>query len=413
MRIVAINAVFLLIASCSSACGAKTVHVVVHTPADTPASSSVYLAGSTKSVGNWKADGVRLTRQSDGVYTGNVDLTIGQALEYKITRGSWEMVEKNADGSDRVNHVVSIHAATELIDVSVERWGSTERNDKRPANSVVGNLILHQIDLRSLKQSRIIRVWLPPGYDASSNVRYGVLYMHDGQNCFDRATSAFGNEWQIDETLTKLIGEAVIPPLIVVGIDNGLANRINEYTYRVDDKHGGGNGAAHAEFLLQEVKPFIEKTYRVQTGRAHTFIGGSSLGGLASLEIARRYPDTFCGVIAMSPAISWARESITHDVEENAGGLVGARVWIDMGSHEKTTLSSPGPLADQSQSFLNAMRRFDAVLSKHRIEHRFVIDEQHPEHDEPAWANRFPQAITYVVNGKMKSKQLQSDKRAK
>ena len=100
----------------------------------------------------------------------------------------------------------------------------------------------------------------------------------------------------------------------------------------------------------------MDKTYRTQLGRANTFIGGSSLGGLISLDIARRYPDTFGGVIAMSPAIWWAGQSLTQDVERDAGGLTGARVWIDMGSRESIPLSAAGMADTQSQRFVVAVR---------------------------------------------------------
>ena len=141
----------------------------------------------------------------------------------------------------------------------------------------------------------------------------------------------------------------------------------------------------------------MDKTYRTQLGRASTFLGGSSLGGLISLEIARRHPGTFGGVIAMSPAISWARQSLTQDVERDADGLTGARVWIDMGSRESIPLSAAGTADTESQRFVAAARRLDEALTKHRIDHRLVIDNQHAEHNESAWASRFPQAIAYIV----------------
>jgi predicted alpha/beta superfamily hydrolase len=223
--------------------------------------------------------------------------------------------------------------------------------------------------------------------------------MHDGQNCFDRATSAFGNEWEIDETLTKLISDKHVSPMIVVGIDNGLANRINEFTYHADPERGGGHGSAYAEFLLTEVKPFVDKTYRTRLGRAHTFLGGSSLGGLISLEIARRHPDTFGGVIAMSPAIGWAGQSLIHDLERDSGGLMGARIWIDMGARESTALSA-GIADERSQRLIAAARRLDEALMTHRIDHRLVIDDRNAEHNELAWAKRFPRAIAYVLDAK-------------
>jgi predicted alpha/beta superfamily hydrolase len=332
MRPIIKAACFCLIASISSSSYAlQKVHVVVHIPTDTPKTDSIYLAGSLPSVGSWKPDGLKLTRQDDGTYTTDVELPTGQALEFKITRGSWTTVEKNADGSDRPNRQVAINVATKQIDATVERWASDALN-RTAESTVVGTLKLHTIDSRFLKQPRAIRVWLPPGYDSNANERYSVLYMHDGQNCFNRQTSAFGNEWEIDESLTKLVADKRIPPIIVVGVDNGLANRINELTYNADAKRGGGQGNAYADFLLNEVKPFVEKSYRTKPDRRHTFIGGSSLGGLASLEIARRHPDTFGGVIAMSPTIWWADESLLKEIDRDPNSLAHTRVWIDMGT---------------------------------------------------------------------------------
>jgi predicted alpha/beta superfamily hydrolase len=182
-----------------------------------------------------------------------------------------------------------------------------------------------------------------------------------------------------------------------VGIDNGLASRINEYTYNADLERGGGHGAEYAEFLLTEVKPVVDKTYRTRLGPASTFIGGSSLGGLVSLDIARRHPNTFGGVIAMSPTTWWAGQVLTQDIERDAGGLAGARIWIDVGSHESAPLSATGKVDTESQRFVDAVLRLDEALAKHRIDHRLVIDDQHGEHNEPAWASRFPQAIAYIV----------------
>src|SRR5688500_13413455 len=273
MRLTIQVALFCLLAANVAA---QKVRVVVKVPSDTPKTDAIYVAGSLPSVGGWKADGVKLARQDDGTHAGEIDVEPGQTLEFKITRGTWETVEKNADGSERPNRSVAIDATTKQIDVTVDRWANGAAEPK--SSTVVGTLKLHTLESAPLKQSRTIRVWLPPGYDTDPNARYPVLYMHDGQNCFDRATSAFGNEWQIDETLTRLISDKSVPPIIVVGIDNGQTNRINEYTY-VADARGGGAGATYARFQLDEGNPVIEKSYRPRSGAARTFIGVSSPGG--------------------------------------------------------------------------------------------------------------------------------------
>jgi predicted alpha/beta superfamily hydrolase len=383
----------------------QKIEVVVRVPGDTPATvEAIYLAGSLASVGTWRPDGVRLIRQEDGSYTGSIELETGQTLEFKITRGSWGTVEKNADGSDRANRSIVVDAGTKRIEATVERWAP--QGATRPSSpSVVGTLKLHEIDSEALKRRRTIRVWLPDAYGAEPNARFDVLYMQDGQNCFDRATSAFGREWEIDETLTKLIAEKAVRPLIVVGIDNGGAERVEEYTYEKASatapagggalRQRGGRGAEYARFLLTEVKPFVEKQYRVNTGQAHAFIGGSSLGGLVSLEIARRHSGTFGGVIAMSPTLRWGERALAEDLERDAGGLAHARIWVDMGTRE---LGDDPRAAARNEQLVAEARRLDAVLARQGVEHRlFVADGA--EHNETAWAARFGQAIAYVLGG--------------
>jgi predicted alpha/beta superfamily hydrolase len=383
---------------------AQKIEVVVHVPGDTPATvEAIFLAGSLASVGSWRPDGVRLSRrQDDGSYAGSIELETGQTLEFKITRGSWGTVEKNADGSDRPNRSIVVDAAMKRIEVIVARW-APQGATKPSSSSVIGTLKLHEIDSQVLKRQRTIRVWLPDAYGAEPNARFDVLYMQDGQNCFDRATSAFGREWEIDETLTKLIAEKAVRPLIVVGIDNGGAERIDEYTYEKASttapaglKLRGGRGAEYARFVLTEVKPFVEKQYRVNTGQAHTFIGGSSLGGLISLEIARRHPGTFGGVIAMSPTLRWSERGLAEDLERDAGGLAGARIWIDMGTRE---LGDDPRAAERNDQFVAEARRVDAVLGRLGVEHRLLVADG-AEHNESAWAARFGRAIAYVLGTK-------------
>jgi predicted alpha/beta superfamily hydrolase len=397
MRSVIRAAAVLLAGAAAPASAAQPVQIVVHVPADTPADAEVFLAGSLPSVGGFRPNGFKLTRRGDGAYAGELNLDLGKRLEFKITRGSWQTVEKNADGSERPNRVLEVDAATREFELTVERWATGEPAGAPRPSTVVGTLKLHEIESKPLQQTRTIRVWLPPGYDAAANTRYGVLYMHDGQNCFDLATSAFGDEWEVDETLTKLIEAKQIEPLIVVGVDNGLARRIDEYTFAAEPNRGGGEGAAYAEFLLKDVKPFVDATYRTRPERAHTFLGGSSLGGLVSLEIARRHPDMFGGVMAMSPALRWADESLARDVERDPGGLAKARVWLDMGMREN--LAAAAGAAAANERLIDAAQRLSAALEKHGVEHQLVIDAEHPEHNERAWAQRFPRAVEYVVGG--------------
>src|ERR1700757_2184703 len=147
-------------------------------------------------------------------------------------------------------------------------------------SSVVGDLRLHEFSSRVFHNKRLLRVWLPPGYDLPENSgqHYPVFYLNDGQNLFERATSFAGIEWQVDETADRLIRDGVIPPMIFVGIDNTGPERLKEYLpYRsVNPLVLRPQGNKYPAFLLEEVLPFIQQNYRVAKGAENTALGGSS-----------------------------------------------------------------------------------------------------------------------------------------
>jgi predicted alpha/beta superfamily hydrolase len=184
----------------------------------------------------------------------------------------------------------------------------------------------------ALGNSRTVAVYLPPGYE-SSNERYPVLYMQDGQNLFDAATAYGGNEWQIDETCERLMRSGELPPFIVVAVYN-TDDRIPEYTPVPDPGYGGGRGELYGKFLIDELKPFIDKNLRTLPDAEHTGLMGSSLGGLISLHLGLGRPDVFSRIGALSPSLWWADGELTKRLEASAPPQSRARVWIDMGTRE-------------------------------------------------------------------------------
>src|SRR5437588_435457 len=163
-------------------------------------------------------------------------------------------------------------------------------------HTLTGDVRLHKsFHSAILNNDRDVIVYLPPGYDADTKRHYPVFYMHDGQNIFDGATSFIpGQEWRIDETAQSLIAAGKIEPLIIVGIYNTGAGRVNEYTPAEDAKYkAGGKADLYGRMLTEELKPFIDATYRTLKSGKHTGLGGSSLGGLVSLYLGLKYPKVF------------------------------------------------------------------------------------------------------------------------
>lgn len=166
--------------------------------------------------------------------------------------------------------------------------------------------IVEQIASPQLGNSRSLRIYLPPGYDAQPQQRYPVLYMHDGQNLFDARTAAYGAAWEIGATMDRLIANRTIAPAIVVGIDN-TGDRMAEYTPCCDPQYGGGKLDAYMAFIVDTVKPWADTHLRTLPDREHTAIMGSSLGGIASVYIAQRRPDVFSRAAGVSSSFWWNR----------------------------------------------------------------------------------------------------------
>src|SRR5438093_5231903 len=204
-------------------------------------------------------------------------------------------------------------------------------------HTLTGNIKRHRaFHSRVLGNQRDVFVYLPPGYRRFSSRRYPVLYMHDGQNVFDAAISFAGVEWGVDETAQRLIHRKLIEPLIIVAVANIGEERVHEYapTPGVIEpkdhprKRCRGLAQIYGQFLIEELKPFIDNKYRTNPDAEFTGLGGSSLGGLATLSIGIFYSEVFTRLIVMSPSIWWDDYAIFRLV-----GILGAqpllKIWLE------------------------------------------------------------------------------------
>ena len=204
---------------------------------------------------------------------------------------------------------------------------------EEPHHTLTGDIrFIRNFHSDALGNSRNIAVYLPPGYE-SSNERYPVLYMQDGQNLFDAATAYGGNEWGIDEICERMMRSGELPPFIVVAVYNTDA-RISEYTPVPDPGYGGGRGDLYEKFLIKELKPFIDANLRTLPDAEHTGLMGSSLGALISLHVGLGRPDVFSRIGALSPSLWWADGELTKRLAASAPPQSRARVWLDMGTRE-------------------------------------------------------------------------------
>jgi predicted alpha/beta superfamily hydrolase len=269
-------------------------------PTNTPLNDTVFIVGNFN---NWNPSDVSkmMIRQNDGSYKITFTPSVS-AMEYKFARGNWTKVEGNASGGEIANRTLTYNGGVQAIDNQVITWKDLLSNSTAAANvRVVSTSFL----MPQLNRSRRIWVYLPPQYSDTTK-RFPVMYMQDGQNVFDRATS-FAGEWEVDETLNKLVN-AGDKGCIVVGIDNGGGTRIGEYSVWKNATYGGGDGAKYAKFLVETLKPYIDANFRTKTDRLNTGIGGSSLGALISMYAAAEYQNVFSKALIFSPAF-WFHDS--------------------------------------------------------------------------------------------------------
>lgn len=329
------------------------------------------------------------------------DVALAPDFEFRVTRGTWDTVEVAADGGDLAPRTIDAAMGTEtyaglVIRIDIAGWAD-QRGTRWPKSSAsttpatsakpeTGIVMTHDLTSAALGNTRKLRVWLPPGYtDVKSEAeRYPVLYMHDGQNCFDAATS-FDGEWGIDETLARLIGAGRVPPMIVVGIDSIPSARTNEYSPIVigsGENREGGSADAYLRFVTDEVMPFIARTYRIKTGPAHTAMGGASLGGLVTLHAAMTLPGVFGAILVESPSLWVGDGEVLRRMSEQQ--VWPQRVAIAMGTMEKGKPAQDAQWVEQTRQAEASLRA--AGLDDSRLR---VMIEDGAAHNVQAWRGRF------------------------
>jgi enterochelin esterase-like enzyme len=261
--------------------------------------------------------------------------------------------------------------------------------------------------------ARTVSVWLPPGYDSTRAQGYPVLYMHDGQNLFRADSANFGVEWQVDETLTDLIEARAVPPVIVVGL-HSTDRRTREYlpetpfrlqpdsvqralrremAPKVDSVDILSDEYLH--FLVEEVKPFVDRRYNTDPATANTFVAGSSMGGLVSIYALAEYPEVFAGAAGLST--HWALTRTRTDtafavafrnyLDERLPALRSKRLYFDHGTRTLDSLYAP----------------HQAIIDSVLVARDFPADQwtsrvfEGAEHHERAWAARFDSVATFLL----------------
>ncbi|MBP6396829.1 MAG: hypothetical protein KA340_03035 [Saprospiraceae bacterium] len=346
-----------------------------------PSVPEIYLAGNFN---GWNPglSAYQLKLDSGGVYSITIQPSPA-TLEFKFTRGSWATVEKNTLGQDIANRKYTYSGSPATLNLTIAGWGGGQ------ASTASANVVLLDDDfpIKSLQRSRKIWLYLPPDYQNRPDKSYPVIYMLDGQNVFDRATS-FSGEWMVDETLDSLFQKGD-HGCIVVAVANGEALRINEYSPWINAQYGGGEGDKFLLFLTNELKPFIDQHYRTQPAPIHTAIMGSSMGGLFSFYAGFERPDVF-GLQAPMSTSFWFAPTVFNWIKDKVPSNHDLQIYLTAG-----TLEGGSQISDMQ-------KMYNLLLQEGIDPAKIKADSDVNEgHNEQYWSKKFPEVYQWLMNQNM------------
>lgn len=300
--------------------------------------------------------------------------------EYKFTRGGMDKVETTAKGEDIDNRVVEVNGDVS-VEVQIPGWKDDYPDKPKPFTATAQVHLLDSVfAIPQLNRTRRIWVYLPKSYTVTKGKAYPVLYLQDGQNLFNEQT-AFAGEWGVDEcldSLQKITGKECI----VIGIDNGGDKRIAEYNPYNSDKYGKGEGQQYAAFLAETLKPYVDLHYRTIKDAAHTWVAGSSMGGIISLYTVMKYPSVFGVAGVLSPALDVTPDLFADVQQTNWTSL--PRFYFYAGGKESATMVSS---MDKLIGMIEKKNRYDIRRSFYPL----------GEHNEAAWRKEFPDFYRWLV----------------
>jgi len=349
------------------------VKIILHTiPLED--SVKVFIAGSKAQLGNWDPGAVEMQKVNKTTWSRSFSFKENESIEFKFTLGQWSM-----EGFEKENQRQSNYSFTAVNDTALEYtikyWGS---------NSTFKGQITGKLDhYKQFKgkgiHPRDVVVWLPPDYESDSTKRFPVIYAHDGQNLFNPATSSTGVDWQIDETADSLIRSGKIRSMIVVGIYNTIS-RTKEYS-------NSDSGYAYMNFIVDELKPFIDSTYRTLTDRENTATLGSSMGGMISFMLLWEHTDVFSKAALFSPVFKvWIFDYLPF-IENYAGPKKNIKFYIDNGGVGLEQQLQPG--IDEAVVLLGKKGYLQGTDF-------IVFYDKAAEHNEEAWAKRVWRPLMFL-----------------
>ena len=341
-------------------------------------SASVYIAGNNEKMGDWEPAQIKLNKGQGNVWKIELLYPKGTKLEYKYTLGGWDTEGLTDKGETPNNSKLTVLKDTTVTCI-IKHWKISVPKKNPFHGKITGEVKYHRNFKGNGLLPRNIIVWLPPSYEHKEQKRYPVLYAHDGQNLFDPSTSASGVDWQLDETADSLIKQGKIQEIIIVGIYNS-PNRMKEY-------YTGDTGETYLKFVVNELKPFIDKTYRTLPDPENTASLGSSAGGLVSFMLVWEYNNVFSKAACISPAFYIRGLDYITPVLDSRAKIRNIKIYIDCGGVGLDSILLTG-----TEKMISALKKKGYRKGK---DYEWFFDKT-GEHNEQNWARRLWRPLEYL-----------------
>ncbi len=352
--------------------------MIARVPENTP--GDVFITGNLPELGNWDPGKVALSAGAEGRREFTAEVPCGTRVEFKLTQGSWDTEMLQYGGKVPGNFTVDVEGNTLVfVEVPFFRSAASAFEALESSTGPGHYTIFRDMESGSLERRRHVVVWTPPEYEDSTR-RFPVLYMHDGQNLFDESMAFGGEEWGVDETITRLTSEGRIRPCIVVGVFN-TADRRSEYS-------AAGKGEDYARFLISELKPMVDSKFRTLDGPENTGVMGSSMGGQISLYLGWKHPGVFGRAGCLSTYLEDGYKALGV-LEKLPPPPATSRFWVDHGSAER----------GGSYDYAPGQERLAAMFRKLGFKdgREFICHvEPDAEHNEAFWRARLEKPLLYL-----------------
>lgn len=302
-----------------------------------------------------------------------------EKIEYKFTRGGWENVEIDRFGNVTPNRRVEkwVNDIQDFVESWRVNWGPFKAEFFPLAELISDRFYIPQLD-----KTRKIWALLPHNYNKTDKA-YPVLYLQDAQNLFNEG-SAYGN-WEIDKKMS-ILAEYGRGDLIIIAIENGHDDRINEYVLEADSVAKNAEGKKYVRFMADTLKPYVDSVYRTKPEREFTGIGGSSLGGLVSIYSGFLYPEVYSKLLIFSPSL-WVNPNLNFPMM-NFRNPYKTKVYMYGGEKEGAKM------IDMIRDFEKNM---EGSENQYSVQFNFKISiNPDGHHQEFYWSQEFPRAVEWL-----------------